>query len=69
AGFDAHRDDPLAQLEFETEDFAWVTHRLCDIAEASCNGRVVSALEGGYNLDALAASAAAHVSVLEERGR
>lgn len=69
AGFDAHRADPLAQLEFETEDFAWVTGRVCDLADKHCGGRVVSALEGGYDLDALAASAAAHVGILEERGR
>ncbi len=69
AGFDAHRDDPLAQLEWTTEDFAWVTSRLCDLADIHCAGRVVSALEGGYDLEALGASAAAHVRVLEERGR
>lgn len=69
AGFDAHRDDPLAQLNFETQDYDWVTKRLCDVADECCKGRVVSVLEGGYNLDALAASAAAHVKVLEERGR
>lgn len=68
AGFDAHSADPLAALELEAEDFAWVTHRLCDIADAHCGGRVVSTLEGGYDLDALAASAAAHVRVLMERG-
>lgn len=69
AGFDAHFADPLAQLALETEDFAWVTHRLCDIADAHCSGRVVSALEGGYDLEALTASAVAHVRVLMERGR
>lgn len=69
AGFDAHKDDPLAGLMFETEDFAWVTHQLCDLADRHCAGRVVSALEGGYDLEALGASAAAHVAVLEERGR
>ncbi len=69
AGFDAHRDDPLAELEFETDDYAWVTRELCDIAAECCEGRVVSVLEGGYNLSALAASVAAHVSVLEEKTR
>ena len=69
AGFDAHRADPLAQLEFETDDFAWVTGRICDLADKHCQGRVVSALEGGYDLEALAESAAAHVRILEERGR
>ncbi|TCP40200.1 histone deacetylase family protein [Rhodovulum marinum] len=68
AGFDAHRADPLAQLDLGVEDFAWVTERLCDIADAACGGRVVSTLEGGYDLDALAACVAAHVRVLMERG-
>jgi acetoin utilization deacetylase AcuC-like enzyme len=65
AGFDAHADDPLAGLEWQAEDYAWLTDRLCDFA----GGRVVSSLEGGYDLEALAASVAAHVGVLEERGR
>ena len=69
AGFDAHRDDPLAGMMLEAADFAWVTERLCDLAEKHCGGRVVSSLEGGYDLAALGASAAAHVRVLEERGR
>jgi len=69
AGFDAHRADPLAGLMLETADFDWVTRQICDLADRHCKGRVVSALEGGYDLTALAASAAAHVSVLEERGR
>ena len=68
AGFDAHRNDPLANLEFEAEDFAWATERLCDLAEAHCGGRVVSSLEGGYDLQGLAESTAAHVKVLMERG-
>ena len=68
AGFDAHADDPLAGLNLSTEDFGWVTGRLCDLADKHCQGRVVSALEGGYDLTALGASAAAHVSVLRERG-
>lgn len=68
AGFDAHRDDPLAQLNLLEDDFAWVTNRLCDIADKHCQGRVVSVLEGGYDLDALASSAAAHVDVLIARG-
>lgn len=65
AGFDAHADDPLAGLEWQAEDYAWLTDRLCNFA----GGRVVSTLEGGYDLDALAASVAAHVGMLEERGR
>ena len=64
AGFDAHRDDPLASLEWSEEDFAWVTRRLCEMAGELCGGRLVSALEGGYNLDALAASTAVHVQEL-----
>ncbi len=69
AGFDAHRDDPLAQMELTEDDFAWVTGRLCDVADKHAGGRVVSTLEGGYDLAALAASAVAHVNVLMERGR
>ncbi len=65
AGFDAHANDPLAGMEWQAEDYAWLTRHLCEFA----GGRVVSSLEGGYDLDALAASVAAHVSVLEERGR
>ena len=61
AGFDAHREDPLAQLRLEIEDFAWITGALMDVARAHCGGRLVSVLEGGYDLDALAASAAIHV--------
>jgi acetoin utilization deacetylase AcuC-like enzyme len=64
AGFDAHRDDPLAQLRVETEDFAWLTAALAELANRHCGGRVVSVLEGGYDLDALAESAAAHVRAL-----
>lgn len=68
AGFDAHLADPLAQLALTEEDFAWITQRLCDLADRHCGGRLVSVLEGGYDLDALAASVAAHVGVLMERG-
>ena len=64
AGFDAHRDDPLAQIELTEEDFAWVTEKLMEMAEKHAGGRVVSTLEGGYNLQALARSTAAHVEVL-----
>ena len=64
AGFDAHKADPLAQLRVETEDFAWLTTALMTVAEAQCGGRLVSLLEGGYDLDALAASAAAHTRAL-----
>ncbi len=68
AGFDAHARDPLANLALVEDDFAWVTDRLCDAADRHAQGRVVSTLEGGYDLDALAASVAAHVRVLMERG-
>lgn len=69
AGFDAHRADPLAQLNWDTADFAWLTDALCDIADRHAGGRVVSALEGGYDLPALAASAKAHVETLIRRAR
>jgi acetoin utilization deacetylase AcuC-like enzyme len=61
AGFDAHRADPLAQLRVDTEDFGWITDRLMAVAAGTAGGRLVSALEGGYDLTALAASAALHV--------
>jgi acetoin utilization deacetylase AcuC-like enzyme len=64
AGFDAHKADPLAQLRVETADFAWVTSALMRVADRHCRRRLVSLLEGGYDLDALAASAAAHVRAL-----
>ena len=66
AGFDAHKADPLAQLRLEAPDFAWLTTRLMDVARTHCEGRIVSLLEGGYDLDALAESAAAHVGALME---
>ena len=66
AGFDAHRADPLANIELEDEDFGWVTRELCALAGRLCGGRVVSALEGGYDLDALASSSRAHVRALME---
>jgi acetoin utilization deacetylase AcuC-like enzyme len=64
AGFDAHARDPLAQLRVREPDFAWLTGALCDLAERRCGGRLVSLLEGGYDLDALASSTAAHVRTL-----
>ena len=64
AGFDAHRDDPLAGLDWETEDFAWLTEKLCGLAAELCDGRLVSTLEGGYDLQALAESTRAHVEEL-----
>jgi acetoin utilization deacetylase AcuC-like enzyme len=64
AGFDAHRADPLAGLNLETRDFAWATDALCAVADEACAGRLVSVLEGGYELAALGESAAAHVERL-----
>ncbi|BBD80944.1 histone deacetylase family protein [Aerosticca soli] len=64
AGFDAHRDDPLADLKLTAEDYAWITARLVGIADRHARGRLVSTLEGGYALAALAASTAAHVEAL-----
>jgi acetoin utilization deacetylase AcuC-like enzyme len=64
AGFDAHADDPLAGLEWQADDYAWLTRRICDIAADCAGGRVVSCLEGGYDLGALTESVAAHVGVL-----
>lgn len=66
AGFDAHQDDPLAELQWSTEDFRWLTKELCALATELCEGRVVSTLEGGYDLSALAISARAHVEELME---
>lgn len=68
AGFDAHAADPLAQLNWSEADFAWVTQRLCDVADDHAGGKVVSTLEGGYDLEALASGVAAHLKVLMERG-
>ncbi|MEE8445792.1 MAG: histone deacetylase family protein [Alphaproteobacteria bacterium] len=66
AGFDAHRDDPLAALNLTEDDFAWVTRELLRVADRHCGGRLVSTLEGGYDLPALGRSAAAHVAALME---
>ena len=68
AGFDGHEADPLAELRMSAADFGWLTTQICDIADACCEGRLVSALEGGYNLEALAQSVKAHVEVLMARG-
>jgi hypothetical protein len=64
AGFDAHYRDPLASLNLKADDFGWVTRKLMDQAEASAGGRLVSVLEGGYDLQGLKESAAAHVTAL-----
>ena len=66
AGFDAHAADPLASLRLGEADYAWITRRLCALADALCAGRIVATLEGGYDLDALAASVGAHVAELME---
>ena len=60
AGFDAHKDDPLANLNLVEGDFDWVTRKLMEVADASAGGRVVSVLEGGYDLQGLSNSVAAH---------
>jgi acetoin utilization deacetylase AcuC-like enzyme len=64
AGFDGHVADPLAQLRLETNDYAWITEQLLGVADRHCGGRLVSVLEGGYDLNALAASAVVHVRTL-----
>lgn len=64
AGFDAHKDDPLASILLVEDDFNWITEELMSIADSCCKGRIVSALEGGYNLKALAASVAVHIKAL-----
>ncbi len=69
AGFDAHQDDPLANLNWSTGDFAWVTAELCKIADELCEGRIVSTLEGGYDLNALAEATRAHVEELMKAAR
>ena len=68
AGFDAHERDPLGSLRLVEDDFAWATSKLVEIADKSCQGRVVSMLEGGYDMDGLANSVAAHVQVLMDAG-
>ena len=64
AGFDAHRDDPLANLGFVEADYAWVTREVMQLAERHAKGRIVSSLEGGYDLDALGRSVTEHIRVL-----
>ncbi|WP_194167035.1 histone deacetylase family protein [Brevundimonas sp. Bb-A] len=66
AGFDAHRRDPLAHQSLEAEDFAWATRAVLEVARRTCSGKVVSALEGGYDLEGLGRSAVAHVAALGE---
>lgn len=64
AGFDAHYRDPLASLNLKADDFGWVTRKLMDVAETSAGGRIVSVLEGGYDLQGLKESVAEHVAAL-----
>jgi acetoin utilization deacetylase AcuC-like enzyme len=64
AGFDAHQADDMAGLNLVDSDYAWVTRRICEQAEASAEGRIVSALEGGYELHALARSVEAHLKAM-----
>jgi acetoin utilization deacetylase AcuC-like enzyme len=64
AGFDAHRRDPLAQIELQADDFEWITRELIGIAERHADGRVISSLEGGYDMQALRESCIAHVGAL-----
>jgi len=66
AGFDAHQNDPLANLCLGSEDYAWITAKLVELANHHAEGRLVSTLEGGYDVAALASSAAAHVEALME---
>ncbi len=66
AGFDAHADDPLASLNFCDEDYSWATQQLITTAKELCNGRLISTLEGGYDLIALGRCSALHVSTLME---
>ena len=68
AGFDAHREDPLANLQLADEDYAWVTSRIAAVAARHAGGRIVSTLEGGYALSALGRSATAHVRALAGLG-
>ncbi|MEX0971469.1 MAG: histone deacetylase family protein [Paracoccaceae bacterium] len=68
AGFDAHRLDPLANLNLEGDDFHWITAEICKLAQEFAQGRVVSVLEGGYSLDGLADGATAHMRALMEAG-
>ena len=67
AGFDAHRSDDLGQMGLVEQDFVWITSRIMDVARQHANGRIVSCLEGGYNLSALARSVEAHIRVLAGR--
>lgn len=64
AGFDAHKDDPLASIQLVEEDYQWLTREIVSIANTCCNGKIISVLEGGYNLYALADSVSTHIAAL-----
>jgi len=66
AGFDAHREDDLGQMGLVEADYAWITQQLMQVARTHAKGRIVSCLEGGYNLSALGRSVVAHVKALAE---
>jgi len=66
AGFDAHREDDMGQLGLTEQDYAWMTDRIKSVAQRFAKGRIVSCLEGGYNLSALARSVEAHLRVLAD---
>lgn len=66
AGFDAHRDDDMSQLRWSEDDYAWVTTQIVDVAHRHARGRIVSTLEGGYDLPALGCSVLAHIRALGE---
>jgi len=66
AGFDAHREDDMGQLGLVEQDYTWITQRLKAVADRHAQGRIVSVLEGGYNLSALARSVEAHIRVLAD---
>ncbi len=66
AGFDAHKRDPLANLQFVEEDFGWATRKIMEVADKTAQGRVVSVLEGGYDLDALREGSAAVCRALDD---
>ncbi|MCY4305380.1 MAG: histone deacetylase family protein [Aestuariivita sp.] len=66
AGFDAHKSDPLANLNWNTEDYRWLTENLCTLSHELCDGRIISTLEGGYDLNALSESVKVHVEELRK---
>ena len=66
AGFDAHREDEMGQMGLVDADYAWITKRVREVAKRHCQGRIVSCLEGGYNLDALARCVEIHIRLLAD---